>query len=119
LGWHALRGLLCWYGVQASAFLPVLGGVGMDSFLIPLFCILAVILFYPALTIYVAMALNLGAFAWLTVATMLSPYVALWYYVVRKRVLSYIKLLMDNKPRVWDIEKTLAEYKDLLKKDKK
>jgi hypothetical protein len=88
----------------------------MDSFLIPLFCILAVILFYPALTVYLAIALNLGVSAWLIVGVMLSPYFALWYIVVKRRMLSYIKLLMDNKPRVWDIEKTLAEYEELLKK---
>jgi len=95
----------------------MLGGVGMDSFLIPLFSVLAVILFYPALMVYVALVAGVGIFTWLMFAVMLSPYFALWYYVVRKRMLNYLKFLLDNEPHVWDISKTLAEYEELLKKD--
>ena len=95
----------------------MLGGVGMDSFLIPLFSVLAVILFYPALMVYVALVAGVGIFTWFIFAAMLSPFIALWYYVARKRMLNYLKFLLDNKPRVWDIEKALAEYEELLKKD--
>ena len=90
----------------------------MDSFLIPLFSVLAVLLFYPALMIYVGLIVGAGIFTWLILAVMLSPYVALWYYVVKKRKLNYLKFLLDNKPRVWDIDKTLREYLFLLKKKK-
>lgn len=66
--------------------------------------------------LYVALVAGAGIFTWLIFAAMLSPYVALWYYVVNKRILNYLKFLLDNKPRMWDIEKALAEYEELLKK---
>jgi len=91
----------------------------MDNFLIPLFCVLFSIIFYPVLMLYVALVVGAGVFTWLILAAMLSPYVALWYIVVRRRMLNYLKLLLDNKPRVWDIEKALAEYEELLKKKRK
>lgn len=65
---------------------------------------------------YVAFVAGAGVFTWLILAAMFSPYVALWYYVVNKRMLNYLKLLVDDKPRVWDIGKALAEYEKLIKK---
>jgi Flp pilus assembly protein TadB len=92
----------------------------MDSgFLIPLFSIIMVTWFYPVLMVYVALVVGAGVYSWLILAAMLSPIVALWYYVVRKRMLSSLKVLLDNKPHVWDISKTLAEYEELLKKERK
>lgn len=91
----------------------------MDSFLIPLFSALFSIIFYPVLMLYVALVVGAGVFTWLILAVMLSPYVALWYYVIRRRTLNYIKVLLDNKPYVWDVEKALAEYAELLKKERK
>lgn len=91
----------------------------MDSFLIPLFSILFLIAFYPVLMIYVALVASVGVFTWLILATMISPYVVLWYYVMKKRMLNYLRFLLDNKPYVWDIEKTLVEYLELLKKPQK
>ena len=87
-----------------------------SGFLIPLFCILAVMVFYPPLIIYLCIIANAGVFTWLILGAMLSPIVALWYYVVRKRMLSYMKVLLESKPYAWDVEKTLAEYEELLKK---
>lgn len=88
----------------------------MNSFLIPLFSVLFSIVLYPFLMFYVALVAGAGVFTWLILATMFSPYVALWYYVVNKRMLNYLKLLLDSKPHVWNINKTLAEYEELLKK---
>jgi len=88
----------------------------MDSFLIPLFSVLFAIIFYPILMLYIALVAGAGMFTWLILAAMLSPYVALWYYVANKRMLNYLKLLVDSKPHVWDIDKALAEYEELLKK---
>ena len=90
----------------------------MDSFLIPLFSVLAVIVFYPVLMVYVALVAGIGIFTWLIFVAMLSPYLALWYYVVRRRTLNYLKVLLDNKSHVWDIDKALREYMFLLKKKK-
>jgi len=90
----------------------------MDSFLIPLFSVLFSIILYPFLILYIIVIAGVGIFTWLILAAMLSPYVALWYYVVRRRMLSELKVLFDSKPHVWNIEKALAEYEDLLKKKK-
>jgi hypothetical protein len=48
---------------------------------------------------------------------MLSPYVALWYYIVKRRMLNYLKFLLDSKPCVWDIEKAIVEYEKMIKKE--
>jgi len=60
--------------------------------------------------------MNLGFFTWAVVAVMLSPYVVLAVKVDKKRMLNYVKVLLDSKPLVWDIGKSLAEYEELLKK---
>jgi hypothetical protein len=91
----------------------------MDSFLIPLFCVLFSIIFYPVLMFYVALVAGAGIFTWLILAAMLSPYIALWYIVVRRRILSELEVLLDNDPHVWDISETLAKYEELLKKKPK
>jgi len=68
---------------------------------------------------YVALVAGAGIFTWLILAAMLSPYIALWYIVVRRRILSELEVLLDNEPHVWDISETLAEYEELLKKKPK
>ena len=42
----------------------------MDSFLIPLFCVLFSIMFYPVLMLVVALAVGAGVFTWLILAAM-------------------------------------------------
>jgi len=66
--------------------------------------------------ICVALVVHVGVFIWFIFAVMLSPFVTLLYYVDRKRTLNYLKLLLDSKPHVWDIEKVLAEYEELFRK---
>ena len=88
----------------------------MDSFLLPLFLCLFCIAFYPALMIYVAIIADAGFFTWFILAVMLSPFVALGYFIVKKRLDNYLKILLDNKPKEWNITKTLEEYRELLKK---
>jgi hypothetical protein len=77
------------------------------------------VIFYPVLMIYVVLALNAGMTAWLVFALMLCPYAFSWYFVVKKRILNYLKILLDNKPFEWNIEKTLTEYEKLVKKEDK
>jgi hypothetical protein len=69
--------------------------------------------------IYVVLALNAGMAAWLVFALMLCPYAVSWYVIVKKRILNYLKILLDNKPFEWNIEKTLTEYEKLVKKEDK
>jgi len=87
-----------------------------DSFLLTLSSILLSILFYPIFMIYVALLINVGFFTWLVLLLMLSPYILVWYIVVKKRMLNQLKLLLENKPGKWDIEKSLEEYLELIKK---
>jgi CBS domain containing-hemolysin-like protein len=68
--------------------------------------------------VFTGIMLNLGVYTWLYVILMCSPVFALWYRFVTKRMEDYLKSL-DNKPVVWDIEKIVAEYKELLKKKQK
>lgn len=90
----------------------------MDSFLIPLFSVLFTIALYPIFMIYVALFAGLGVFTYLLFAVMFSPFVVLLYYVVRKRALNSLKLLLDGKFRVWDVSKSLDEYIELLRKQR-
>jgi len=90
----------------------------MDNLLLPLFLCALLLLLYPILVVFLAVTLNLGAYAWLVVAGMLSPFAVTWYTIERERLINYLKLLLDNKPREWNIEKTIEEYKQLLKKNK-
>ncbi len=89
----------------------------MDNFLVPLFLIFFIIMFYPVLMIWIGLVSGLGVLVWVIYAVMLSPYVILWYFVVKKRILNYLKLLLNNKPFEWDIEKTLPEYQELINKE--
>jgi hypothetical protein len=66
--------------------------------------------------ICVALLINVGFFTGLVFLLMLSPYILVWYIVVKKRMLNQLKLLLENKPRKWDIEKSLEEYLKLIKK---
>jgi ABC-type transport system involved in cytochrome bd biosynthesis fused ATPase/permease subunit len=88
----------------------------MENWLIPLFSILITIMVYPALMAYIIVITGLGVYSWLIIALMLSPYVALWYIVVKRRMLNEFKLLMENKPLKWDVKQTLEEYKKLLRR---
>lgn len=86
------------------------------GFLIPLFSALLLIMFYPVLMLWIGIRTG-GLYVWVIYAVMLSPYVILWYFVVRKRILNYLKLLLNNKPFVWNIEKSLEEYQKLISKE--
>jgi len=69
--------------------------------------------------LYLALLMDAGIFTWPLFVVMLSPYVALWYYIIRGRMLNYLKLLLDSRPHVWDMKKTLIEYQELLKNERK
>ena len=96
--------------------------VDMDGDYIPLFSLLAVLLvvgLYPILMLYIAFQIQVWYIIYPVWAAMLTPFVVLWYHVVKKRTLNYLKLLLGNEPREWNLEKTLKEYVELLKKRKK
>ena len=96
--------------------------VEMDGDYYPLFSLITVlltILFYPAIMVLVALQIQVWYIVYPVWAVMLLPIVVLWYHVVKKRMLNYWKLLLDNKPREWNLEKTVKEYVELLQKRKK
>lgn len=83
-----------------------------------LFLELSVVALYPLIIVTVVLTLNVGVFSWLIIVCFTSPLVALWYFTVKKRVEAHWRMLLDSKGRVWDIDKTLAEYIAMLKKKK-
>jgi len=78
----------------------------------------AYLIFYPPLIILIAIYLNVGLLSWLVIGLFLTPPTIVSYYVVKRRVENYFKLLLDVKPKEWDICKTLSEYEELLKSEK-
>jgi hypothetical protein len=76
------------------------------------------ILLYPPLIVYIGITTNMGVYTWLFVLTMLTPFIATWYITVKKRIINYLRLLTENKPFNWNIDKTLKEYMQLIEKDK-
>jgi hypothetical protein len=48
-------------------------------------------------------------------AILIAPWVASYYYIDKKRSLSYLKLLLA-KPKDWDVAKAVEELQKLLKK---
>jgi hypothetical protein len=75
--------------------------------------------FYPIMVLMLVIRLQLGVLSWLVIGAFLAPPTVVWYVVVRRRIIKYLKILLDNKPRPWDIEKAVREYKALLEKEKK
>jgi hypothetical protein len=75
--------------------------------------------FYPTMILLIVIRLQLGVLSWLVIGAFLAPPTVVWYVVVRRRIIKYLKLLLDSKPRPWDIEKAVREYKALLEKQKK
>lgn len=70
----------------------------MDDFRLPLIFLCLLIEFYPVLVVFLAVYFNLGAYAWLLVVGMLSPFATAWYVVVRRRLINYLKLLLTTSP---------------------
>jgi hypothetical protein len=85
--------------------------------LVKLYLELFYLLFYPALIIIVCVLGNFGVYSWLVIGLFLAPQTLAWFIVVRRRILNYLRLILDNKPKPWNIEKALEEYKRLLDKN--
>jgi len=55
---------------------------------------------------------------WIVIVLPLVPIVIAWYYVVRKRLINYVNLLLKSQ-KIRDLEDVLKEYLDLLEEQKK
>lgn len=43
---------------------------------------------------------------------------ALWYYVQKRRARNYLSLILSNRP-IWDIDKSIKEYLEYVRRSKK
>jgi hypothetical protein len=64
---------------------------------------------------YVAYLLRVNA--WLTIVPPLIPLTVTWFFVLRKRTNNYIALLLAPQ-KIYDMDKTLKEYTELLENQK-
>lgn len=92
----------------------------MKSFLLPFFLVMFSIILYPPFCLYVVFVLNFGLLSWVVLMGLLSPYFVFWYIILKKRMLSSMRLIESlRKSKEWNIEKSLKEYLSLIKnKDK-
>lgn len=58
----------------------------------------------------------LGVFTYLLIFALFSPFLTLWYYVLKKREENYLALLRSS--RVWDVKESVEKYVNSLKEDK-
>lgn len=70
------------------------------------------IAFYPVFLVLGIVTLNLGIFGWIILALSLTPPAILWYFLMKKRVENYLKLILA-KPKPWDVKKAVDEYFEL------
>jgi hypothetical protein len=71
---------------------------------------------YPFVMLYVAYLLNVNP--WITIILPLAPIVAVWYYIVRKRIINYVYSLLKSQ-KIRDTEEVIKEYLDLLEEQKR
>lgn len=85
--------------------------------MLKLYAEVAYALFYPCTIILVTLYLHLGILSWLVIIGFLAPPTIAWYIIMSRRFKRYLRVLMDNKPRVWNVKKRIEEYIELLKKN--
>lgn len=70
---------------------------------------------YALAMLWVAWILHVNP--WITIITPLVPFTATWYVIMRKRVQNYVALLLSQ-GRIWDTDKALADYVELVREQK-
>jgi len=78
-----------------------------------------VIVLYPFLIIVLILKLNVGVFGWLIIGGSLTPPTIIYYKIAKKHLMTYLKSLQERKRGIYNIERTVQEYTELLKKQKK
>ena len=71
---------------------------------------------YVVIMLEVAYLLHVNP--WITVTLPLVPIVIAWYYIVRKRLINYVNLILKSQ-KIRNIEEILKEYLDLLEEQKR
>jgi len=77
---------------------------------------LLLITVYPMFILYAALTFC-GIYSWAVIAVMVSPVAAVWYKVVKERISIWREFLL-GKPFKWNLEQTIDEYVELMKKQK-
>jgi len=83
-------------------------------------CLLAILVapVSALLMVYASLSLGLAVYTWIALTLMVTPLVIFWYRIEWQRIRSYWDLLMHSVYDV-DFERALAEYIDLIEKQKK
>lgn len=74
---------------------------------------------YPPFIVLLIIYLNIGIWGWAVFALFLTPPTVAWYIIMKRRVINFLKLLMETKPKRWDIKTAVEEYIALLNQEKK
>lgn len=85
---------------------------GMTS-LLKLWAQIFYVSFYPFAIVFMTLYLNLGLLSWLVITVFLTPPALAWYVIVKRRIESYLRLLLGS-AREWNIEKSVTDYMELL-----
>ena len=88
------------------------------EWLFKLLTLLPSLFFYPMTIAIVTLYLRLGGLSWLVIAGFLALPTIAWFIIMKRRVDRYLNWLMNNKPREWNVAKTVREYLALLKKQR-
>lgn len=92
--------------------------LGEVRVLIEICGMLIYLVFYPMLIIWLVIAVNPGVYGWIIICLCLTPPTLAWYIIASRRLKSYLRLLMNNEPKEWDVEKAVQEYLEVLKRGK-
>lgn len=97
-----------------------------NSFLLELYAVLILIALYGACDFYLSLwlvetfSLSGNVYGWVIFLGFLSPLIVYWAVKVSTRTKNYLALLKGRaKPFVWNIEKTVEEWLDMIKPKRK
>jgi len=114
-----VQGRLCSFGKRAFLELSLVIETAVDLFSGASFWMIMACTFggmYVFIMLYVAYLLHVNA--WLTIAPPLVPITVAWYWILRRRVKSYLGLLLQT-PKSWDIDEAIEGYAELLEEQRK
>lgn len=113
-----MQGRLCSFGKRIFLELSLAVETAVDLFSGPSFWAIMACAFggmYVFVMLCVAYLLHVNA--WLTIAPPLVPITVAWYWVLRRRIKSYLGMLLQT-PRSWDIDEAIESYAKLLKEQR-
>lgn len=79
-------------------------------YLLKLYLQLIYIALYPIFIISVALFVNVSYLFYPIIIGLCVPPTVVWYIIVHRRMVNYINLLLDSKPKEWNISRLVQEY---------